>query len=223
MLKKYPITELIREILITSGLTKYYFLKELGYKNINKAFRVYDDFPFADKRYYLLVERIIDKYPTYKTAIVNALEDTQRKMKEDEFLQAAQEEREARANFKPYIYIETERKVPSPIFAAAMIGRRAKFIDFKITNQTLSDAQLVAKEHFNRNNGQSMTFGAITGYRYVDTFDSSIRLDTNGNIVEKPAGQFTAPGLASISIGNKKVSHEQLRALKLSIDPENLI
>ena len=44
-----------------------------------------------------------------------------------------------------------------------------------------------------RTTGKYGGFGKILRYRYADTFDTSVVLDTDGNVIEQKGGQFLLP------------------------------
>jgi len=219
---KYPISTILKELLDESTLTRGRFLEHLGFKRIPKAIRKLDDFMLRGNGDILLIQRLIEYYPERKVAVLTALAETHKLLEMEASIEAIRAEKEARENFQPHIYIETERSIPSPIFVAALIGRRTRFIDFKMDNVSLETAQLTAREHFIKENGGSICNGKITGYRYVDTYDSSIRFDTKGNILEPSAGQFNKSFGASLSFGGRTVSQGELKRIGLSLPDETI-
>jgi hypothetical protein len=48
-------------------------------------------------------------------------------------------------------------------------------------------------------------FGEIVGYRFVNAYDESIRLDVAGDVIGRVSGHFVGPG-GSIQIGRKTVA-----------------
>lgn len=222
MAHKYPISVLLNKLLNESDSTRSEFLKNLGFKNISKAIRKLDLLMLNGHGDSSFVKKLIEFYPKKKIEILKALSETHKQLEAEEFIETARIEEEGRKNFNPYIYIETERSVPSPIFAAALIGRKAKFIDIKLKDMTLENVQSTAQQHFIRNKGASICFGRIIGYRYVDTYDTSVKLDTEGNIIESIGGKFSSSFELSINIKNRKASLDELKKLCLIPEDETL-
>ena len=222
MTYKYPISILLDILQKESNSTRGEFLKNLGFKNFSKAIRKLDQLMFNGYGDLSFIQKLIEFYPEKKSEILIALNETHKQLEAESFVQNIKIEEEERKNFKPYIYIETERSVPSPIFAAALIGRKAKFIDIKLKDVTLEKVQSTAQQHFIRNKGASMCFGRIIGYRYVGTYDTSVKLDIKGDVINPSAGKFISAPLAYISIGKRKASLEELKKLCLYLYDENV-
>jgi hypothetical protein len=50
------------------------------------------------------------------------------------------------------------------------------------------------REHYQTTGGEIPGFGDILRYRFADTFDPSIFLDIDGNVIEEDGGRFLLPG-----------------------------
>jgi len=102
------------------------------------------------------------------------------------------EERERR-EFRPFIWVHAEDGAHS--MATAYYEREVKVLWMPKAFVNLSETEkLVAvrdriREHFEETGGRYIAFGSILRYRYSDTFDTSIVLDTAGNVIEKDGGR----------------------------------
>ena len=54
----------------------------------------------------------------------------------------------------------------------------------------LTAAQNIITEHYRQNDGQCLLFGQITGYRLIETYDSSIRPGIDGSVIARDMGHF---------------------------------
>jgi hypothetical protein len=113
--------------------------------------------------------------------------------------------------FVSYIYVEHSLRRPTSITTAAFSGVPWRFI--KMPKSVLdrdADGQSGwvswrARTHFRENHGECFLFGRITGYRWQQTPDQSVLLDTRGRITGAKR-DFFAPPSGSFSVGNKTVS-----------------
>ena len=118
--------------------------------------------------------------------------------------------------FEPHLQVETERRVPSPIFLAAMIGIRAlRHVpvpdEVWTANEAKRDALVRAaiKKHFARCDGVIPSFGRITGYllaiRPGRNGDLGLPFDIRG---ERAGPIRTVPrlGEAILSSGGERLS-----------------
>src|SRR5690349_6792133 len=93
--------------------------------------------------------------------------------------------------FKPYLRVETEREVPSPIFLAAMLGiTNLKAVPLPASTWTLPEDrrdQIVRSaihQHYRRTQGRIPSFGRTIGYSLVvepgDGVDLALPFDIHG-------------------------------------------
>ncbi|HWQ53737.1 MAG TPA: hypothetical protein VN442_08630 [Bryobacteraceae bacterium] len=108
----------------------------------------------------------------------------------------------------PYIYVETSLTRPTSITCAAWGGVKFKFIDAPPDVTALPEAEQIAAlaalvlQHCIDMGGECPLFGFITGYRFVMSESVSIRLATDGTVVEH-CGAFQPPFSVSLEIGGK--------------------
>jgi hypothetical protein len=84
------------------------------------------------------------------------------------------EEDAYRAAFRPHLRVKTERRIPSPIFVAALLGTTQLLVvtlpdDTFSTGKNTRDRIVTAAiiEHYRRCAGRVTVFGTITGYLLV--------------------------------------------------------
>jgi hypothetical protein len=125
------------------------------------------------------------------------------------------------AVFRPYIYVEHSRRVPTSITAAAFTGARWRFIDISghvLRRNIEAQRGWVAwrvRRHYRENNGECFLFGSIAGYRWQLNSAECMRFDTRGRVtgIEQ---QSPMPPSGSLTIGNKTISVSEDGALKIT-------
>jgi hypothetical protein len=106
-------------------------------------------------------------------------------------------EKRERRLFKSFIWVHTEDGAHS--FTAAVGERQMKVLRVEDGFDRLSKSeQLLAvlsqlRRHYLETGGRLLGFGAILAYRFADTFDRSIVLDTSGNVIEEDGERFLLP------------------------------
>lgn len=105
------------------------------------------------------------------------------------------EERERR-RFRPFIWIHTVDGAHS--FLTAVAERQVKVLRFQDgfadlpTSEQLATVQRRVRAHYQETGGRYIGFGQILRYQFADTFDTSIVLDTNGDVMDN-GGRFLLP------------------------------
>jgi hypothetical protein len=118
--------------------------------------------------------------------------------------------------FEPHLEVETERRIPEPIFVAAMIGIRALRhvrVPDKVWTSTEAkrDAlvRVAIKKHYERCEGNIPSFGRITGYVLVlkpgRDGDFGLPFDVHGNRAG-PLRTVPRLGEATLSVDGEKLS-----------------
>ena len=80
-----------------------------------------------------------------------------------------------------------------------MAERQEKVLWFQESFESLSAlaklevVQRRVREHYQKTGGKFLGFGDILRYQYADTFDTSIVLDIDGNVIEENGGRFLLP------------------------------
>ncbi len=154
------------------------------------------------------LQRLVVHVP--EEAVRKAVQDTQRQIKEAE-------ERAWRAAFLPHAIILTERKIPQPIFAAAILGvDRLRRVDFDLKQDPVSYIQPaldgLREKLAGWKSDQIPTFGRPTGLIVNYSPDRAVRFDLEGNAIEVLDRAYRL-GEASFSIGKRPISRGELEAL----------
>jgi hypothetical protein len=170
----FPVGRLIFDRARTLGLSRSDLVRRLGYRDVGKGHRVLSEIlatgtvpPLAARKFANALE--IDQ------EIVDAviLATTQKQHDTSRAKVLAQEE-VYRADFQPHLQVQTERRVPSPIFVAAIMGV-ARLRIVRLPDEVLFVSQdgrdqivkAAILEHYRRQGGQIAGFAAITGYVLV--------------------------------------------------------
>src|ERR1700730_18634535 len=134
------IATLIRSRMTELGLSRGDFAKRLGYKNIAKGIRRIDVLCDGDlERTKQFVDVLPQALEIPAETVTLALEQTVRELELAEKQEAEARDKIWRENFRPHAIILTERSVPSPIFAAAIIGvEKLLRIDLDLTQRPVS-------------------------------------------------------------------------------------
>jgi hypothetical protein len=193
----YPVSRFLQRIIQESGLRRQLFVQAIGFKNTSKGLRRLDEWLENGRGDQHLLQRIVDRYHPDLAELQTALQDTEA-IHGREYQEAVlqMEERERR-RFKPFIWVVTQDGAHSWVMAIA--ERQIKLLRFHEEFKPLSSAEQLAAvqqrvlSHYRETAGRLNYFGAILGYRFCDSFDTSIVLDPDGNVIEQNSDQFTAP------------------------------
>jgi len=178
--KPLPINTLITERMTTLGLSRTDLIQRAGYTNIAKGLRRLDelcDGDFGTSRGLLhILPSVLEISPD---VVTKAVEATKRQFKDTE-------EAAYRSSFVPHAIILTERKVPQPIFIAAVLGGdRLLRVDFDLTKDpaTFVEQALLGVGEKQRNGvcGQIPAFGKPTAIIVNYAPDRAVEFDLNGN------------------------------------------
>jgi hypothetical protein len=128
-----------------------------------------------------------------------ALISTARELDAEDATRVLAAEERYKTGFRPHLQVQTERTVPSPIFAVAMIGtKRLRVVELsnKVTSTDQDTRDQIARDairrHYRENRGWVPCFGEITGYVLVvfagyDGLDFGVPFDCRG----WPTGSMT--------------------------------
>ncbi|HRX17177.1 MAG TPA: hypothetical protein P5123_12745 [Spirochaetota bacterium] len=116
-LQKY-ISDLMREKRIKESVV----LERIGYTNLSKGTRRFRAFMDGDMSNSFLINNLHKGIGVDRSEIKKMADKTREEIQqaiEEEVLRRQAKERQ---NFVPYLYVKTEREIPSPIFAYAIMG-----------------------------------------------------------------------------------------------------
>ena len=119
----YAIEHLIASRRAALGISRGEIARRLGFANTNKALRRLDalcDGDLHSTRF--LIAMLPNALELPAAEVHKAIQATADQIAETERKRAEDEERAYRATFRPHVILTTERLVPWPIFAAAIIG-----------------------------------------------------------------------------------------------------
>jgi hypothetical protein len=115
----------------------------------------------------------------------------------------AEEQRSAylerlRIEFRPHVWVKTERAVPSPIFVVAMTGGPDRWLRISLPEEisALTEHSQIAqvadiiRQHHIKCKGWAGPFGSITGYYYRSEFETAIEFSVTGQAVGPYFGLF---------------------------------
>jgi hypothetical protein len=194
---KYPISQLIGEIMKESGLRRSEFIQSLGYRSVPGGLRILDEWLEQGCGDEGCLQRIVNAYQPDLGQFGKALSETDEvRRREHEEAVHHIEERE-RLRFQPFIWVHTVDGAHS--FLGAILEQQVKVLWFRDGFERLSKPEQLAtvhrrvRKHYDKTGGRCGGFGQILEYRFADTFDTSIVLETNGNIFDEEGGRFLLP------------------------------
>jgi len=193
----YPVSRFLQRLLLESGLSRHQFVQTIGFANTSKGLRRLDEWLTSGRGDQHLLRRIIDRYRPDSTELQSVLAETEAiHRRERQGAVFEQQERERR-RFRSFCWVVTQDGAHS--WVIAMAERQIKLLKFDETFERLPSAERLAavqqrvRHHYGETGGRLADFGAILGYRYCDSFDSSIILDPDAEVVPQNGGRFTAP------------------------------
>ena len=185
------------------GLTQPELIRRCGYQNVSKGLRRLEQLRIGDfKKSAGLIDKLPAALEVPVDVIKRAVEDTQRYIREAE-------EAAWRVAFRPHAIILPERKIPHPIFVAALIGvdvlLRLNF-DLSSAHDTfLAQALDGLRQRLMRWRGELPAFGRATGLVINYSPDYAIRFDLEGRAVEL-FNRAHRLGVAQFAIGGRVIS-----------------
>jgi len=197
----YPIGTLITEGLKTKDMQRKDLVCALGYTNFNKGRRKLDAcLDKGDCSNEFLRKHLARVLGLTPTQVEEAVHLTEEKKKQEA-------DQEARAQFRPHIYIEVKRTAPIFILCCTGAGRN-QYIELPSDLPSLPEEeqferirQLIRQDYLT-NNGKCPLVGDIRYYVLRRTYDESILFQTDGGIMaryDKPYKEAKA----TLQIGNK--------------------
>jgi hypothetical protein len=125
-----PIKALIIQRSKELGLSRTDLIRRAGWRNITKGLRLLDEICVGDfHRTRTLLQALPTALEVSPDEVRQAVEHTQRHIRETE-------EAAYRSSFVPHAIILTDRKIPHPIFAAAILGVYQLIgVDFDLTKE----------------------------------------------------------------------------------------
>ena len=175
------------------GLNRTDLVRRFGYRDLTRGHAAFGEFLLTG-----IVPSFIDGKLAYALEIGQDLIDavllaTARQLDDEARSQILARDDAYRAAFRPHLQVQTERRVPSPIFIAAlMTTRRLRILslpDEAFSADECSRDRFIKTtiiEHFRASTGCVPAFGRITGYVLVllpgyDGVDFGLPFDVQGD------------------------------------------
>ena len=193
-----PIKALIIQRSKELGLSRTDLIRRAGWRNITKGLRLLDEICVGDfHRTRTLLQALPTALEVSPDEVRQAVEHTQRHIRETE-------EAAYRSSFVPHAIILTDRKIPHPIFAAAILGVYQLIgVDFDLTKEpeTFVEQALrgVRKKIAEGSGGRILAFGTPTSVVVNYSPDHAVEFDLIGNPV-RVLERAHRPGSASFSL-----------------------
>jgi len=211
----YAIQEYVIRTMREKGLKRSEVVKRLGYTNVAKGCRRLDQL-LQDLEYNrTIMNNLHAALGVPKHRVQEKLEETAREL-EQERLQ--EEERERRV-FVPYLFCQTERRIPSPIFVCAILNaERMKFMylppDYnqRSASQQEEIRRALIAIRLGKNDGKIPSFGKITCFtlrrEYDDREEEREVYDLEGNLMPRPpeGAKKITRGKATLTVKGKDIS-----------------
>lgn len=187
----------LENLIETNKSIRKYLVQKLNYKDVssgtNKLLTQLRNKTITNDRLKLICE-ILD-YNNISEVINDYLVMKETIKKENELLEQIsllKYQIKIRDEFKPYIYIMTEKYKPDSIVIASFIGNKTKYIrdlpnyilDLS-KNEQIKIVKNIVINNFIENKGICLLYGKITGYIFYRSFNEKIYLSQDGEIIDK--------------------------------------
>ena len=183
----YPIAAFIQDTMIESGLSRGALASATGYRNVSKALRHLDRLRQGGRVPPDFQVRLIAALRVEPADFEAAVEATREMQRDEERRRRETETALARAAFRPHLRVIPERRVPQPIFVAAVTGGNFWLVEALpediLTMPVVRRLDVVgqfARAHYARTGGSVGPFGEIRGYLFRTEFERAIELDIDG-------------------------------------------
>jgi hypothetical protein len=171
---RYPIGRLVLTRAQALGLSRRDLVERFGYRDLSSGHRALSTLLVTGEAPLLIAKGLAAALDLEKVLIDSALMATARQQEDEARTRMLERENAYRTSFRPHLQIQTERRVPRPIFVAALLGterlRIVRLPDEALAGSEDDRDRIVGKiivEHFTAQRGQVPAFGAIIGYVLV--------------------------------------------------------
>jgi hypothetical protein len=210
----YPLGQALIETLNRSGLKLSAFLASIGYSNINKGIRAFEQALTTGKVPQILLERIMQSdYALSTEQLQRAIEANQELLAKEELAANELKRAAAERDFRPYIMPVTESKRPSSITIFYLIGGidrlridlPSSFATWELPLQ-YGYAQAQIRSHYQSTKGVAPLLGAITGYHLFREYGQPpLMLTIDGQVIgTDPEGKTIS---VTLTLSRRKEKH----------------
>jgi len=171
---EYAVGRLVLDRVRALGLSRSGLVRRLGYQDLNAGHRALTELLMTGTTSPVIAPRLADALEIEPELIDQILVATARQQQDEGRAQILKRERAYRDRFRPHLRVETECRVPSPIFVAALCTTaRLRIVPtsdeiWRATPEDRNDLlKRVIREHFSTARGWVPAFGRITAYTAV--------------------------------------------------------
>jgi len=171
---EYAVGRLVLDRVRALGLSRSGLVRRLGYQDLNAGHRALTELLMTGTTSPVIAPRLADALEIEPELIDQILVATARQQQDEGRAQILKRERAYRDRFRPHLRVETERRIPSPIFVAALCTTaRLRIVPtpgeiWRATPDNRNELlKRVIREHFSAVRGWVPAFGRITAYAAV--------------------------------------------------------
>jgi len=196
----YAIQEYVIKTMREKGLKRSEVAQRLGYTNAAKGCRRLDQLLQNLEYNSCLIKNLHTALDVPRQQVDEKLAETAFELEEERRREEARQEERERRVFVPYLFCQTERRIPGPIFVCAILNAVSmKYVYLPPYYNQRSDREqeeirvaLVA-EKLQKNDGRIPSFGKITCFTLKRFYDDSEEerevYDLEGNPVPEPPAE----------------------------------
>jgi len=170
----YPIGRLVLACARALGLSRTDLVRRLRFANLHAGHASLTALMMTGSAPPTIAAKL-DEVLEVEPDLINAvLVATARQVRDEAGSQMLMREDAYRAAFRPHLQVETERRIPSPIFVAALFGtKRLRVVPIPdaafVASEEIRDQSVKTTivEHYRDQRGHVPAFGAITTYALV--------------------------------------------------------
>ena len=221
----FPVSRLILDRARTLRLSRRALVRRLGYRDLGKGHNALSGLLMTGTVPSVASKNLASALEIDQAIVDAMLSATARQKGDMKRAAVLAYEDTYRADFVPHLQVQTERRIPSPIFAAAMIGvarlRVVPLPDEAITatgSKRAETLKRVITNHYCERRGGIPTFGKITGYILVlvpgyEGMDFGVPFGVNG----EPTGSVIKVGRLPVATLGLKRGDQDLLPEKLTL------
>jgi hypothetical protein len=189
---------LISETMAAKGLRKGQIISLLGFKNISKGIRRFDAFVEDGVDSPGMLDRLPSALGLPAETVYAAYEQMLEQMRTEAETQRKASLERLRAEFRPHIRVQTDRRVPSPIFVVAMTGGPDRWLRISLPEEItvlpeydqMEEVAEIVRQHHAERKGWAGPFGSINGYYYRAEFEKAVEFSVTGEMMGPYFGAF---------------------------------
>lgn len=209
----YPIGRLVVDRARALGLTRTDLVRRFPFTKLQTGHTTLTALMLTGSAPPIIATKLAEALEVGQDLIDAVLSATARQQRDEARARVLEREGAHRAAFRPHLWIETDRNVPSPIFVAALLGI-ARLRVVSLPEDTIGAdeesrdraVKAVIVQHYRDSRGQVPAFGHITGYVLMtlcgyDGADYGLPFNTDGD----PAGSMReVRRLPGATLGTKR-------------------